>query len=171
MTAPVDPQPMSSSFPTVDWQSSETSNPVLIAYGAEGAAWPDSALYLSHNTLVSERATGAWFLRIWSENLPATLSVIAVNNLTVGLGVFSFGAPGEFAGNFPILPFALSDPATLDFTLGSNSLIVGRGVEPPIVRGRSLAPDAEFHLPVGTRPIARPKSWTPGAFQTTGPPR
>ena len=150
-------------------QSRETSNPVVIAYGAEGAAWPDSALYLSHNTLISERMIGAWFLRIWSENLPATLSVIAVNNLTVGLGVFSIGAPGEFAGNFPTLSFALSDPATLDFTLGSNSLILGTGVEPPIVRGRSLAPDAEFHLPVGTRPLARPKTWTPGAFQTTDP--
>jgi hypothetical protein len=108
-------------------------------------------------------------LRIWSEKLPATLSVIAVNNLTVGLGAFSIGAPGNFAGNFPILSFALSDPATLDFTLGSSSLIVGTGVEPPIVRGRSLAPDAEFRWPVGTRPIARPKSWTPGAFQTTDP--
>src|SRR5207253_10790504 len=39
-------------------QSRETSNPVVIAYGAEGAAWPDSALYLSHNTLISERMIG-----------------------------------------------------------------------------------------------------------------
>ncbi|HYT95869.1 MAG TPA: hypothetical protein VEO36_00980 [Casimicrobiaceae bacterium] len=152
-------------------QSNETSNPVLISYGAEGAPWPDSALYLSHNTLLSERTTGGWFLRIWTEKLPATLSVIAVNNLTVGLGIFSAGAPGEFAGNFPVLPLVLGDPATLDFTLASNSLIVGTGVEPPFVRGRSLAPDAEFNLPVGIRPIARPKAWTPGAFQTTDPRR
>jgi hypothetical protein len=150
-------------------QSNQTSNPVLIAYGAEGAAWPDSALYLSHNTLVNGRTRGGWFLRIWSENLPAGSSVIAINNLTVGLGIFSIGAPGEFAGNFPALAFALSDSATLDFTLGSNSLIVGTGVEPPIVRGRSLAPDAEFQLPIGTRPLTTPKAWTPGAFQTTNP--
>jgi hypothetical protein len=45
------------------------------------------------------------------------------------------------------------------------------GVEPPIVHGRSLAPDSEFRLPVGTRPIAKPKAWTPGAFQTTDPRR
>jgi hypothetical protein len=152
-------------------QSNETSNPVLIAYGAEGAAWPDSALYLSHNTLLSERTNGGWFLRIWSEKLPPGISVIAVNNLTVGLGIFSIGAPGEFTGNFPVLPFALGDPATLDFTLGSSSLITGMGVEPPTAQGRSLAPDSEFHLPAGTRPIARPPAWTPGAFQTTDPRR
>ena len=152
-------------------QSNDTSNPVLIAYGAEGAAWPDNALYLSHNTLLSERTNGGWFLRVWSEKLPATLSVIAVNNLTVGPGVFAIGAPGEFAGNVPVLPFALGDPATLDFTLGSNSLIAGMGVEPPNAQGRSLAPDSEFRLPVGTRPITKPKAWTPGAFQTTDPRR
>jgi hypothetical protein len=95
-----------------------------------------------------------------------------VNNLTVGLGIFSVGAPGKFAGNFPVLSFVLGDRAALDFRLGSSSMIVGAGVEPPIVRGHSLAPEAEFNWPVGTRSIVPPpKSWTPGAFQTTDPRR
>jgi len=153
-------------------QSAETSNPVVIAYGAEGSAWPDSALYLSHNTLLSERTSGAWFLRVWSEWLPPTTSILAINNLTVGVGIFTLGAPGEYAGNFPMLALAFDDDrATLDFRLGSSSLVLGTGVEPPIVRGHSLAPDREFKLPVGTREIARPSSWTPGAFQTTDPRR
>jgi len=153
-------------------QSEQTTNPVVIAYGAEGSAWPDNALYLSHNTLVSERWNGAWFLRVWSENIPAATPIVAVNNLTVGLGIFSAGAAGEFAGNFSVLSFVLGDPSTLDFRLGSRSLIVGAGVEPPKVRGYSLAPEAEFSLPAGTRRIVPPqKSWTPGAFQTTDPRR
>jgi hypothetical protein len=38
-----------------------------------------------------------------------------------------------------------------------------------VAHARPLAPDAEFHLPVGTRPIERLKAWTPGAFETTHP--
>jgi hypothetical protein len=37
---------------------------------------------------------------------------------------------------------------------------------PPTVDGHSLAPSAEFALPLGTRPIRRPRAWSPGAFQT-----
>ena len=48
---------------------------------------------------------------------------------------------------------------------------IRRLIEPPTVRGHSLAPNAEFSLPVGTRPIAHSKAWTPGAFQTTDPRR
>jgi hypothetical protein len=152
-------------------QSSTTSNPVVLAYGAEGAAWPDNALYVSHNTFISERAIGAWFLRVWSDKLPSATSIVAINNLTVGLGIFGIGATGEFAGNFSVLPFVLGDPATLDFTLGAHSFLRGLGVEPPVVRGRSLFPVAEFSLPVGTRQIEAPRAWTPGAFQTTDPRR
>jgi hypothetical protein len=151
-------------------QSDATSNRVVVAYGAEPPNWQQSALYLSHNTLVSD-LVGAWFLRVWSENLPAATPIVAVNNLTVGFGVFTLGSRGEFAGNFPVLPFALGDRADLDFRLGASSLLLGAAVAPPIVRGHSLAPDQEFSLPVGTRPITRPNAWTPGAFQTTDPRR
>lgn len=151
-------------------QSEETSNATLIAYGAEQPCWPNSALYLSHNTLLSDRWNGAWFLRVWSENLPSRTSIVAINNLTVGLGIFNLGAPGEFAGNFPVLSFAI-DRNALDFRLGSRSLLVGAGIEPPTIGGVSLAPEREFTLPVGTRPIEPRGSWTPGAFQTTDPRR
>jgi len=147
-------------------QSATTTNPVVIAYGAEGAAWPDNALYLSHNTLTSDR-TGAWFLRVFGDRLPGDTQVVAINNLTVGIGVFALGAPGHFEGNFPVLPFALGDPTTLDFRLGAHSVLRGAGVQPLIIHGRSLAPDAEFTLPLGTTPIQPPERWTPGAFQTT----
>jgi len=152
-------------------QSRDTTNAVLIAYGAEGNAWPDSALYLSHNTLVSERWQGAWFLRVWKDRLPPTTEVVAVNNLTVGPGLFSLAASGAFSGNYPALGMALGDRATLDFRLAGDSWLRDVDGAAPSVRGESLAPAAEFHLPLGTTPLAPPARWTPGAFQSTDPRR
>jgi len=152
-------------------QSATTTNPVVVDYGAEGAAWPDNALHLVNNTLVSDFGHGAWFLRVHESSFTPPASVVAVNNLTVGLGVFTLGARGTFAGNYPAVASALGDVAVLDFALGKRSWLRGRGVGLPKRGGVDLAPTAEFNLPVGTRPIARPRSWTPGAFQTLDPRR
>ena len=151
-------------------QSEETTNPAVISSGAEGDAWDRNALYLVNNTLMSERP-GAWFLRVVSRMLPRDTEIMAVNNLTVGVGLFSLSAPGQFHGNFPVLANALGDPETLDFRLGARTWLKGAGVAPPIVDGKSLAPLAEFALPLGTTPIAPRSSWTPGAFQSLDPRR
>jgi hypothetical protein len=150
-------------------QSATTTNPTVVSYGAEGAPWDRNALYLVNNTLVSDRAAGAWFLRVWSDRLPGDTEVVAVNNLTVGIGIFTLGARGRFDGNYPALSGVLGDLATLDFRLGARSLLRRAGTTPPIVDGRSLAPTAEFKLPFGTSPIPPQDTWAPGAFQTTDP--
>lgn len=142
-------------------QSAKTDNRVLIAYGAEGQAWPENKLYLSNNTLLSDQI-GAWFLRTWPEKFPNGIAVTGINNLTVGLGVFTQGVSGEFEANFPAMPSMLNAPELLDFTLASDSILRGRGVTP----GPALVPRAEFKLPIGIRPIGMPTQWTPGAFQT-----
>lgn len=149
-------------------QSAHTQNPVVVAYGAEGHIWPASGLYLSHNTLLSERMAGAWFLRVWNDNLPAGTEIKAVNNLTVGLGVFTLAAPGEFSGNVPAIGALLGGPDILDFTLAPDSILRRLGTEPGQARGYSLAPAAEFALPIGTRALQAPPRWAPGAFQTSG---
>lgn len=144
-------------------QSSETDNPVVIAYGAEGDAWPNSRLRLAHNTLLSDNLIGAWFLRVWKENLPEGTEVTGINNLTVGLGLFTLAAPGEFSGNLPLLPGALAGDI-LDFSLPADSLL--RGWVDPLPEGDPLQPTAEFTLPIGTRPIPQQDEWVPGARQT-----
>ncbi len=149
-------------------QSADTQNPVVVAYGAEGHVWPDSGLYLSHNTMLNERMTGAWFLRVWKDNLPPGTEIKAVNNLTVGLGVFTLAAPGEFSGNVPAIGALLGGPDILDFTLGPDSILRRLGTDPGQARGYSLAPAAEFALPIGTRALQAPVRWAPGAFQTSG---
>jgi hypothetical protein len=146
-------------------QSTQTENPVLIAYGAEGNAWPLSRLRLAHNTLLSEGPGPAWFLRVWTDRLPADASVQAVNNLSVGLGVFALGASGDFQANFPATPQMLADVDTLDFALKPGSWLRGKGADPARALGGDLRPRAEFALPIGSTPLPELSDWTPGAFQ------
>lgn len=150
-------------------QSARTTNPVVVSYGVEGAVWPENRLVLVHNTLLSERLAGAWFLRAPGGNFPAPPKIEAVNNLTVGFGVFSLGASGDFAGNFHSFSGLLGDPAALDFSLAADSWLRDAGQPLDGLRddaGRPLAPTAEFSPPLGKRPLPAPARWTPGAVQT-----
>ena len=147
-------------------QAPASQNPVLVAYGTEERPWPDSRLYLAHNTFVNGRWMPAWFLRVLKDRLPPNAKVYAVNNLVVGLGIFSLGNPGEFAGNASATTGTLYAPAVMSFELEPGSWLRGRGVDPRNVGGLDLAPRAEFMLPIGTRPVvARTRDWSPGAFQ------
>ena len=146
-------------------QSASSENRVVVAYGAEGHAWPASRLRMAHNTLLSDGAVPARFLRVWPEHLPPDTPVQAVNNLSVGFGVFALGTSGEFAGNHTTWRAVLADPAALDFRLPLDSPLRGSGVDPARAFDADLSPSAEFTLPVGTRPLQRPLRWTPGAFQ------
>jgi len=151
-------------------QSATTTSPVVVAYGAEGRAWQHNALFLSHNTLVSDYSKGAWFLRVWSANFDQGLKVKAVNNLTVGLGLFELAAPGNFQGNHAAFGFALKDPAILDFRLRTSArwrVAVDKAED---ADGVALAPSAEFSLPVGTRALTSVVKWAPGAFQDAAAP-
>jgi hypothetical protein len=147
-------------------QSANTQNPVLIAYGAEGNTWPENHLRLSHNTLISDRISGGWFLRVWKEKFTSPPKIEANNNLLVGVGFLSMGINGEFKGNFPAYTGMLGDPDILDFTLAENSILRGR-VKPQKEKenNQTLTPEYEFNLPLGTTPLAPPSEWVPGAFQ------
>lgn len=145
-------------------QSANTRNPVLVSYGAEGGIAAGSALYMAHNTLVSD-ARGAAFLRVWEDKLPPDARVAVVNNLSVGLGVLNLGNPGRFDGNFPALASMLEDIEALGYALKPGALLRGRGVTPRLADGTDLTPQAEFNLPVGRAKLEPPKHWSPGAFQ------
>ena len=132
---------------------------------AEGNAWPESALYLAHNTLLSDRHTGTLFLRTWPDKLPADTEIIGINNLSVGLGSLTLVNGGDYRGNVPLPPGALQDPETLDFRPLGASLLQYFTSPAGQARGVSLQPEAEFALPIGTRPLTPPAAWLPGAVQ------
>ncbi len=146
-------------------QSAGTQNPVVVAYGAEGPIWPGSSLHLVHNTLLSDRHTGTLFLRTWPDKLPADTEIIGINNLSVGLGSLTLVNGGDYRGNVPLPPGALQDPETLDFRPLGASLLQYFTSPAGQARGVSLQPEAEFALPIGTRPLTPPAAWLPGAVQ------
>lgn len=150
-------------------QSARTENATVVSYGAEGQAWPDSALHLAHNTLLSADVPGARFLRVWRDRLPAGAAVTVINNLTIGTGVLTPEGPAHVAGNHAAPPDALVDVDHAAFALRPPARAQRRGVDPRLPGGPDLAPRAEFTPPVGTRPLPPPDdrapTWLPGAFQ------
>lgn len=149
-------------------QSANTQNATVVSFGAEGKAWPDSVLYMVHNTLVNDRLRGAWFLRVWRDRLPAGTVAHLYNNLSVGPGLFTLGVlggPTEEGGNVAILKPQLLNPDQLNHALPPGSGLRGKAVPLPTPDGIDLRPMAEFTLPIGTRPLAPREHWSPGAFQ------
>ncbi len=149
-------------------QGAHSQNPVVVAFGAEGPAWPGSGLYMAHNTLVNERLGGAWFLRVWRDKLPPNTPVHLVNNLSAGLGVLSWGMAGAgttLAGNVATALSPLTGSAELPYRLPTGSALRGKGVRPGAPDGIDLRPTAEFIWPIGTRPLSEQPVWSPGAFQ------
>ena len=150
-------------------QSAATQNPAVVSYGAEGGHWPDNMLVLAYNTLLSPAVPGAVFLRFWSERLPADSLVHAINNLTLGPVALLPVGPGLFAGNvalgLPVLP-VLPTTAETASDFAPDAAWRGRAVAPRLDNGTDLAPKAEFSFPAGTRPLAPPRRWSAGAFQS-----
>ena len=147
-------------------QGADSQNPVVVAYGTEGTAWPVNRLLMAHNTLVTYGWLPAWFLRTFTERLPPMTEVLVINNLLVGPGVFWGGANGHFDGNRQVTRGMLRDIDTYGFELPPASMWRNAGVDPRNVGGHDLAPKAEFEWPVGTRALPLNRgAWTPGAYQ------
>ena len=143
-------------------QSATSQNPVIVAFGAEGPNWANSRLQMSHNTLISQGWRPAWFVRSWTEKLPANTQITTRNNLTVGFGAFTMLLPGDHVGNYPLQPGALN-PSSHEPRLGHSSLL--RGVVSPATPP-ALVPHAEFAFPLGTRSLPPTTKWAPGAYQS-----
>lgn len=144
-------------------QGETTQNPAVIAYGAEGLRWERNRLRLSHNTLLNERLLPAQFLKVWADRVPGT-EVLAINNLSVGVGSLQYGNSGVFAGNLHTLRPVLAAPALHDYGLRAKAWTAGKAIDTRH-HDADLQPLAEFSLPVGTRPLAPPRLWAPGAMQ------
>jgi hypothetical protein len=147
-------------------QGADSQNRVVVAYGTEGKLWEKNSLHLAHNTFVNYGWLPAWFLRVFKDRLPEDTQIYAVNNLIVGPGVFSLGAPGHFEGNRQVMLRMLRDAATYGFELPPDSMWRGSGVDPRNFGGLDLAPQGEFEWPGDFRAIPAGRStWSPGAYQ------
>jgi hypothetical protein len=146
-------------------QGRESQNPVMVAYGSEGSAWPRNRLVMAHNTLLNYKRLPAWVLRTFRDRMPADTEVVAVNNLIVGGGAFGLVNRGRFEGNAQAAFWMLRDAETYAFELDPGAFWRGRGVDAAAVAGPRAAPTAEFRWPTGTEPLAARVHLTPGAYQ------
>lgn len=143
-------------------KSARAQNQALVSFGAEGQPWPHSTLLMAYNTLLSDAAGEAIWLRAWPARLPAGARVDLLDNLTAGAGRWVADLPGRIEGNVGATQAAFVDPERLDYALTAASGLRGRAAR--LVDEAEVAPRAEFVLPAGTRPIA-PAAWSPGAVQ------
>ncbi len=82
-------------------QSPLTRNSVMLAYGAEGRAWPDSRLTVLNNTFINHRTAGGWFVRVWADRLPASATVLSHHNRLLGPGSLALGPGGRSVDDQP----------------------------------------------------------------------
>jgi len=142
-------------------QGSQTENPHIISYAAEGYKWPDNELYLINNTLVDNRPNNGVFLRI----KPGNVKVQAINNLLVGKGKLDSAGPGHYQNNTNVDWGEFVRAQREDFRLVKDSKLIGKGINPGIANGVNLKLVKEYRHPRGTAPIANPLL-NPGAMQS-----
>ena len=142
-------------------QGSQTQNPYLISYAAEGYKWPKNALYLVNNTLVDNRPSGGIFLRV----KPGDVTVKAVNNLLVGKGSLDAAAPGEYKNNFTVDWNEFDLAAREDYRLKRSSKLIGKAIDAGSADGQALMPTSEYVHPRSTVTLQRPPR-NPGALQS-----
>lgn len=145
-------------------QSVQTENSSIVVYGSEGRRWPDNVLFMAHNTLLND-APGGSFVNVRGDKMGPDVEVWLLNNLTVGNGDLFKPAQGRFTGNQHIGRGELVESGGIPLRLTNMSPLRGAVRPPGEARGISLLPDAEFHFPVGTRPMRPGSQLAPGAFQ------
>ena len=142
-------------------QGSQTENPHLISFAAEGYKWPKNELYLVNNTLVDNRPHGGVFLRV----KPGDTVVKAVNNLLVGKGTLDAVGPGDYRNNFNVDWDQFELAAREDYRLSPKSNLLGKAVDAGQANGLSLMPEREYVHPRKTLPL-KGQARHPGALQS-----
>ena len=146
-------------------QSSGSTNPTMLAFGAEGSKDTAHALFVVNNTFINQGLRPAIFVRVHAAKLAAAVEQRLANNLFLGVGVTDATLADLARGNFIASPSVLQDADAGQYTLHPMSALRGLGVAPGTARGVDLQARAAFTPPVGTRRIATPDRWSPGAYQ------
>jgi hypothetical protein len=147
-------------------QGEDAQNPVMVAYGSEGNAWPKNGLYVSHNSFVGTPWPPSWFLRVFADRLPADTEVKVVNNVT-GPGHAEPGHERRLQRQrWALRRRAVQSIYTLDFTLTEASGWRGQAQPAGQGGGQSLQPTAAVQAaPRHHALIQPPAAWSPGAVQ------
>lgn len=142
-------------------QSSQTENPHLIAFGAEGYTHKRNELWMAHNTLVDNLPRGGIYLRVG----PGAAQVRAYNNLLVGGGRFTTDASWDIRNNLEADWDAFVQAARENYALKASSRLRGRVIDAGRgPEGFSLKPTHQYQHPRGLLAL-NGAALQPGAVQ------
>jgi len=140
-------------------QGSQTENPTMVSFGAEGYHWPKSELYLVGNTLADDFPKRGRWLAVKSvgqgakDAATATVSVMAVNNLLVGDGGLDAGPTGDVRNNLNVDGNVFVQASHQDFRLRTPDRPPLKTLDPGSANGVSLKPTREYVHPRQTRAL------------------
>ncbi|QQS27792.1 MAG: right-handed parallel beta-helix repeat-containing protein [Sphingobacteriales bacterium] len=121
-------------------QQAQTSpNSTIITYGAEGLSNPVNELYLVHNTIVNNKASGT-FLYVQS----GASQVQLINNLFAGNGTVLNGTANINQGNVSTTSPGFENSSVYNYHLSSASPAINAGIVPGEIDGISLQPVFEY---------------------------
>ncbi|MES2716923.1 MAG: hypothetical protein V4795_14230 [Pseudomonadota bacterium] len=144
-------------------QGSQTSNSVMLSYGAEGYRWPLNQLRVAHNTLVNDHPHGGTFVRA----MPGAELVLMLDNLLVGRGGLDLPDDAVRQRNHRLDWSAFAQAAREDYRL----VPAARAELPalPVAEiDADLLPRQEYRHPAGLRALDGPTRF-PGAVQSPAP--
>jgi hypothetical protein len=130
-------------------QGSQTENPNLISFAAEGYVWPRNELYLVNNTLVDDRPSGGNFLRV----KPGAVRIKAVNNILVGEARLEAAGPGDYRNNRNVGWSEFVQASRQDYRLAAASGLRNAAVDPGEANGVGLAMKREYVHPRHSHPL------------------
>lgn len=138
-------------------QGPQTENRALVSFGAEGYTRPDNALYLVGNTLVDDYGGWGQWLAVKpagqgaKDAVPATVSVMAVNNLLAGGGRLQVDVPADIRNNVTVAQDVFIEPSRHDYRLRNPAHPPLQPVDPGTVNGVDLKPMRVYVHPRQTR--------------------
>lgn len=144
-------------------QGSQTENPHVISFGAEGYKWPQNQLYLVNNTLIDDRPSAGRFLRVKTGG-----RVLAVNNLLVGKNDLASAGQGEYRNNYNVDWDVFKQANRQDYRLLKSRLPHWEITQLPEFQAQQLMPTKEYVHPLQTRALSAAPTY-PGALQTVLP--
>jgi hypothetical protein len=134
-------------------QGSQTENPHLISFGAEGYRGTQNELYLINNTLVDDRMGGGIFLRV----KPGKVRIKAYNNLLVGRGKLETAGPGDYRNNINVGWEVFELATRQDYRLKPKASALSPVVDAGFANDVALMPSREYVHPLQTRSVAATK--------------
>jgi hypothetical protein len=133
-------------------QPSANQNPVMLAYGEEGASNPGQNLYVINNTFLNDDSSGGTFVKVGSG---VTTPVLMQNNILAGIGAASTQAATVDRNNYRSVAPNFVDRANYDLHPAPGSPMIDAGAAPGMsATGLPLAPSAQYRHRAGSE--ARP---------------